>query len=136
MSQAHRSLARLLQEDQRYTLEAYRFVSEALNYAQEVLGMGTPDESPAKAEAQEPHLSGQQLCEAAVIYALEQYGYMARVVLNNIGIRSTSDIGEIVYNLIRIKQMKKSKRDRREDFDDVFDFDQALQQGFKITMPE
>jgi uncharacterized repeat protein (TIGR04138 family) len=134
MPHAHRSLARLLQEDRRFRLEAYQFVSEALNYAQEVLGLGGA--SASDEETHEPHLTGQELCEAAVIYALEQYGYMARVVLKSWGIRSTGDIGDIVYNLIRIKQMKKSSRDRREDFDDVFDFEEALQQRFKITLPD
>jgi hypothetical protein len=56
-------------------------------------------------------------------YALEQYGFMAKCVLNSWGVHRTSDFGNIVFNLIDIKQMKKTKHDRREDFDDVFDFD-------------
>jgi uncharacterized repeat protein (TIGR04138 family) len=136
MAQAHRLMARLLQNDPRYKLEAYLFISEALNYAQEVLGMGAPPEFDAEQGVYEPHLSGQQLCEAVRIYALEQFGYLAKIVLNSWGVASTSDIGEIVYNLIGIGRMKKSKRDRRDDFDNVFDFDEALKQRFEITMPD
>ncbi len=33
---------------------------------------------------------------------------MALTVLNNWGVHRTGDFGEIVYNLIRIKHMKKS----------------------------
>ena len=66
-------------------------------------------------------------------YALEQYGFMAKCVLNSWGITRTGDFGEIVYNLIKIGQMRKTKQDRREDFDDVFDFETALVQEFKIT---
>ena len=51
---------------------------------------------------------------------------MAKLVLASWGIRSTSDFGEIVYNLIRIGKMSKSDDDRREDFDDVYDFEQAF----------
>ena len=61
---------------------------------------------------------------------------MAQMVLNNWGIESTGDVGEIVYNLIRIGLMKKSDNDRREDFENVFDFEQAFCNDFKITMPD
>jgi uncharacterized repeat protein (TIGR04138 family) len=136
MAQAHRSLAKLLREDPRYKLEAYHFIREALNYAQEELGMGAPPEYDSEQGVYEPHLTGQELCEAVRVYALEQFGFLAKVVLNSWGVKSTSDIGEIVYNLIRIGQMKKSKKDRREDFDDVYVFEEALQERFQITRPE
>jgi uncharacterized repeat protein (TIGR04138 family) len=58
---------------------------------------------------------------------------MAKLVLADWGIRSTSDFGEIVYNLIKIGEMSKSEDDRREDFDDVYDFDEALVRQFTIT---
>jgi uncharacterized repeat protein (TIGR04138 family) len=141
-------LAALLREDQRYKLEAYAFVFEALAYAQNVLGMGHEEPSEplsatpgaaqeaglAENEAQQPHrhVTGQELCEAIRRLALEQYGLMAKTVLNSWGIHSTSDIGEIVYNLIRIGHMGKTARDRREDFDNVFDFDTAFRQEFCI----
>ena len=48
----------------------------------------------------------------------------------------TASSGEIVFNLIRIGQMRKTPHDCREDFDDVYDFDVALREGFKITPPE
>jgi uncharacterized repeat protein (TIGR04138 family) len=65
--------------------------------------------------------------------AHEQYGLLAKLVLASWGIRSTSDFGEIVYNLIRIGRLSKSPRDRREDFDNVYDFEQALVKEFVIT---
>ena len=69
-------------------------------------------------------------------YALDQYGYMAKTVLNSWGIRGTGDFGEIVFNLIRIGQMRKTPSDTRVDFDDIYDFDVAFKQQFKITPPE
>ena len=137
-------IAKLLKQDRRYKIDAYAFVFEALTYAHNQLGMGTdrpgeseedePEESAAK-EA-ERHLTGQQLCEAIRQYALEQYGYMAQCVLNSWGVHTTGDFGEIVFNLIGIGQMRKTSEDRREDFDDVFDFETGLRQSFKITPPE
>jgi uncharacterized repeat protein (TIGR04138 family) len=125
-------LIQLLRDDPRYPLEAYQFVRDALTYAQEVMGLGRAT-SPETAD--ERHLTGQQLCEASRRYALQQYGLMARVVLKNWGIQSTSDLGEIVYNLIRANLMKKSDDDRREDFDDVFDFETAFDQQFTFGSP-
>jgi uncharacterized repeat protein (TIGR04138 family) len=126
-------LLELLQRDDRFKLEAYQFVRESLDYAQGVLGMGHGKSvGRGKQEAAESHLTGQELCHAIRQYALEQYGYMAKWVLGSWGIHSTSDFGEIVYNLISISLMKKSETDRREDFDDVYDFDAAFVQQFKI----
>ncbi len=136
MSAPKHPIFQLLRDDPRYTLDAYQFVRDALSYAQESLGMPQkaahvdPEDPPPEA-----HLTGQQLCEAIRQYALEQYGLMTKVVFSNWGIHSTSDFGAIVYNLIDIGLMKKSETDRREDFDDVYDFDTAFKQEFKITRP-
>lgn len=143
---AQSPIAELLSQDRRYKREAYEFIFHALTYAHEVLDLGCakPAESGSQPEspeavaqrAAERHLTGQQLCEAIRLYALEQYGLMARCVLNSWGVHSTGDFGEIVFNLIRINQMSKTKDDRREDFDDVFDFEQGLEQAFRIELPE
>ncbi len=45
-------------------------------------------------------------------------------------------LGELVYNLIRIEQMRKSETDRREDFDDVYNFDNAFEPEFQLAAPE
>ncbi len=132
-------IAQLLREDRRYTFEAYVFVFEALNYAQNVLEMGAESTVETVSEEEEPaterHVTGQELCEAIRRYALEQYGYMAKTVLNNWGIRKTGDFGEIVFNLIRIGQMRKTPADTRVDFEDIYDFDVAFKQSFKIKPP-
>ncbi len=148
-------IAELLRRDDRYHFDAYVFVFEALRFAHDNLGMGTEYdaeslESPAFQEdptsgedlehagddEPERHVTGQELCEAMRQYAHQQYGYVAKSVLNHWGIFSTSDFGEIVFNLIEIKQMRKTEHDRREDFDDVFDFDEGFQHSFRFTVPD
>ncbi|MHC4176932.1 MAG: Minf_1886 family protein [Planctomycetota bacterium] len=148
-------ITRLLKEDRRYAFEAYVFVFEALGYAQNVMEMGTespsetadqphqesphqesPHQESEEEQATERHVSGRELCEAIRRFAVEQYGYMAKTVLNSWGINNTGDFGEIVFNLIRIGQMRKTARDCREDFNNVYDFDTAFKQEFKITPPE
>lgn len=142
MADPAQELSDLLRQDRRYKIEAYAFVFDALGYAHKVLGMGAvrsseegEGEGGEEGSASERHLTGQQLCEAIRQYALEQYGYMAKCVLNSWGVYKTGDFGEIVFNLIRIGQMRKTKEDRREDFDDVFDFDTGLTQSFQIKRP-
>ena len=139
------AIAKLLKEDRRYPLEAYIFVFEALHYAQEVLHLGceSPSEPGGGAPQQEEedpgpqrHVTGQELCEAIRQFAQEQYGYMAKLVLGNWGMNSTRDFGEIVFNLIRIGRMRKTPQDRREDFDDVYDFEQAFCRQFRIVLSE
>ena len=131
-------IAELLSRDKRYHFDAYVFVFEALRHAQQKLGMGTEyfTENPSEEDEPERHVTGQELCEAMRRYAHEQYGYLAKNVLNHWGINATSDFGEIVFNLIEIEQMRKTPQDRREDFDNVFDFDEGFQHSFEISSPD
>lgn len=128
-------LIALLEQDKRYKLEAYQFVRDALDYAQTVIHMPTQDTGESNPSV-ERHITGQQLCEAIRLYAVEQFGFLAKAVLNSWGVYTTGDFGEIVYNLIRIKQMKKSKTDRREDFDDVYPFEGAFEPDFAVEDDE
>jgi uncharacterized repeat protein (TIGR04138 family) len=144
MTQEIHPLVKLLCEDRRFKLEAYRFVQAGLTYAQEVLGLGgeeveasSPRSRKATAKARAiRHVTGQDLCHALRQFAHQEYGLMAKLVLADWGVRSTSDFGEIVYNFIKIGTMSKSPHDRREDFDDVFDFDAALVREYEFEKVE
>ncbi len=137
-------LARVIARDSRYTIESYAFVLESLKRArthklQELRKRRDKDRAarprkraqsaPAGEAESEPagHVTGAELCQAARRLALRYYGLMAITVLNEWGIRSTSDIGEIVFNLIASGDLDKTPSDKRSDFDDVFDFAKALQ---------
>ena len=56
----------------------------------------------------------------------------AATVLAHWGVRSTSDIGDIVYNLIAAGDLEKTAADSRSDFDNVFDFETALKPGVAV----
>ncbi len=123
-------LAELLRRDRRYHRNAYFFIFEALRYAQEQMGLGQSILSDEPMLEDQRHVTGQQLCEAIRRYAVEQYGMLAKSVLNEWGVRQTADFGEIVFNLIELGQMKKTNSDRREDFVNVFDFNEGLRDAF------
>jgi uncharacterized repeat protein (TIGR04138 family) len=135
-------LAELLAHDRRYKRESYIFVFEALRFAHDVLGYGEeqpsepiPDLNDEPEKKPERHVSGQELCEAIRQYASHLYGYMAKTVLNSWGLHSTSDFGQIVFNLIRAKQMRKTPQDTLADFDNVYDFDEAFCKNYQIQPP-
>jgi uncharacterized repeat protein (TIGR04138 family) len=57
-------------------------------------------------------------------------------VLNQWGIRQTSDLGEIVYNLIRSGDLEKSPNDSRADFDHVYEFEEAFRRDFVLALDD
>lgn len=134
MSDESYSLYRIVENDPRYSLDAYLFVRESLAYAADCMELDfyeavSQQGTQAKAER---HLTGQQLCEAIRLYAINQFGLMARIVLKNWGIESTSCFGDIVYNMIRAGIMKKSDHDQRSHFDEVYQFEDAFQNQFEF----
>lgn len=127
----------LTQLDPRFPVDAYRFVSDSLAYASDSVSLGLQAREQKSVNefgesSVEHHFTGQQLCEAFRHYAINQYGFLAKIVLKTWNIHSTSDFGDIVYNMINIGLMKKSDEDCREDFDDVFGFENAFEHELEI----
>lgn len=142
MSKSQKPIVEMAKQDGRYHLDAYMFVQQALVFAEFELDVGRPRPYGVEGEfepdevSEQSHLTGQQLCEACRQYAQEMYGLMAKVVLKSWNVTSTRDFGELVYNLIEIGEMTKSDTDRREDFDDVYDFEEVFQRSYVITMAD
>lgn len=113
---------RIVAQDSRYKREAYDFLREALDFTQKEVGRD-------KAEP-ERHVTGQQLLEGVRGYALREYGPMALMVLAEWGITRGEDIGELVFNLIDQRILKKTASDSREDFKGGFDFETAFREPF------
>lgn len=130
-------LAGVLARDPRYTIQAYAFVFEALEFTKRL--KKAPQgrvRGRTRAPAASRHVTGRDLCEGARRLALEHYGLMALTVLKLWGIRSTSDLGEIVYNLIASGDLEKTPSDSRADFNNVFDFEHALRRDFVLALDE
>jgi uncharacterized repeat protein (TIGR04138 family) len=106
-------LRKLVRERRRYPLEAYLFLYQALDTAQKLVG-------------EKRHVSGQELLEGVRRLAIEQFGALALMVFNHWGLRRTQDIGEMVFNLVERELMGKTDNDKREDFDGIYDFEEAF----------
>jgi uncharacterized repeat protein (TIGR04138 family) len=129
-------LAGVLARDPRYPVHAYAFVFEALEYTK-TLRKKLHGRVRARTEpASTRHVTGRELCEGARRLAVDHYGLMALTVLGLWGIRSTSDIGNIVFNLIASGDLEKTASDLRADFDNVFVFDEAFRRAYVLTLDE
>ncbi|MCX7819534.1 MAG: hypothetical protein N2652_10085 [Kiritimatiellae bacterium] len=116
------AVARIRARDSRYREEAYQFLREALDREVE-------RRQPRSGQAL-IHLNGREVCHAVRTLALERFGPMAQRVLDHWGIRSTEDIGELVFHLVREQVLLASPDDKPEDFVAVYDFDEAFRFPF------
>ncbi|QDT36392.1 Minf_1886 family protein [Stratiformator vulcanicus] len=112
----------------RYHRNAYHFVFTALQHAQEKLQRTAAH----VVEEEEAHISGPELCLGLRELSHDKFGLLAKTVLEQWGIRSTDDVGRIVFELIERGEMRKTDRDRLSDFADVFDFEHALVDDYRI----
>src|SRR5262249_52252509 len=135
MAMYHGGLAEVVRKDPRYPYESYEFVFEALKYTQIILNR-VPRPDAGEDPGPQHHVKGRELLEGIRAYALRQFGLMARTVFRMWGIHSTGDFGEIIFNLIDANLMSKTEDDCREDFRDIYDLDQALVEGYRITFEE
>jgi uncharacterized repeat protein (TIGR04138 family) len=78
------------------------------------------------------HVTGQELAEGLRMYALDQFGPMAKTVLEHWGITTTLDFGEIVFILIEAGLMRKTENDNLGDFKNVFNFESAFAVSYEL----
>ena len=116
-------LDKIVAKDPRFTREAYNFVREALDFTQKLLGKPPKDDVPR-------HVSGQQLLEGIRDYALQQYGPMSLMVLEEWGIRRCEDFGELVFNMVENSLLAKTEKDSRDDFKGGYEFEDAFRKPF------
>ena len=131
----------LAERDGRYKSDAYLFVCDALEYTVQKLGrnkdalseekrrMGGPPQASAKflgdkdaLSEEKRHISGRELLFGISEYSADQFGPLTCSVFAHWGIEQTRDFGEIVFNLVGAKLLRKTDEDRIEDFVDVYDF--------------
>ena len=101
----------------RFEEQAYLFVLAALEFSQTRL-------------PERRHISGRELATACRDLALERYGVMARMVLEHWGVKSTSDIGDVVFALVEFGLLISQPTDTKDEFVDIFDFDRAFERDY------
>lgn len=114
----------IVKEDPRFERGAYFFLRQALDYTMKQHKKGA-------GKGREAHISGQELLEGVRAFALEQYGPMAKTLLNEWGVHQCADFGEIVFNLVDYGILGKTEKDSREDFAQGYDFGDAFVKPFE-----
>lgn len=97
----------------RFHEHAYLFVLQALEHLQ-----GRLDERR--------HVDGRELAHAVRDLALERFGVVSGLVLEYWGVRSTADLGDIVFAMVDTGLLISQASDTRLDFENVYDFDDAF----------
>ena len=111
------TIERLRSLDPRYNERAYAFVLAALEEVVQKL-------------PRRRHVSGSELVSGCRDLALRLYGPMAKNVLEYWSVRTTRDIGEVVFNLLEVGVLSKDEADSRNDFDDLLDFTEVFETNY------
>lgn len=108
---------RIRERDKRYAPDAYALVMDSLEFAIHRIG-------------ERRHLSAAELLVHLCDLAKVRYGILAYSVLENWGVRSTEDVGSIVYGLIGERVLAEREEDSPLDFSSVFDLRGRLEDQY------
>jgi uncharacterized repeat protein (TIGR04138 family) len=108
---------RIRLHEPRFDERAYLFVLAALEFCQQRLD-------------ERRHINGRELALACRDLALDRYGVMAGLVLDHWGVRSSADIGAVVFTLVDLGLLMSQPTDTRDEFAEVFDFGQAFEREY------
>ncbi len=103
--------------DTRFSEDAYAFVMDSLEFTITRLG-------------QRRHISARELLVGMCAFAKERFGMMAWTVLDRWGVKTTADVGAIVFQLVESSMLSRREEDSREEFDGVFDLQVELEDNY------
>ncbi|MBV8225582.1 MAG: hypothetical protein JO232_10380 [Verrucomicrobia bacterium] len=104
----------IIQKDSRYGKEAYIFLKDALEYTIKQRKRGKTETGS--------HVNATELLDGLRQLALKEFGPMVMTVFEYWGIRTSADIGQMVFNLINAGVFGKTESDSVDDFDQALDF--------------
>ncbi len=125
----HVRIDTLASRDQRYATPAYHFVFDALDFVLE--RQERLLQAHGESAASDRHVSVSMLLDGMREYALDQFGPLARLVLEHWGLYRTEDFGEIVFSLVENRLLNKQDTDRKSDFRNGFNFREAFDKAWR-----
>lgn len=125
MQQKHfaTALENISQQQDDYPVEAFHFLKEALDFT-------VSEDGESASASHSKHVSASDLLIGFRDLALKEFGPMAATLLNEWGIKNCSDIGEMVFMLIEEGMFGKQDSDQREDFSEIYRFDETFVKPF------
>jgi uncharacterized repeat protein (TIGR04138 family) len=118
-------LDRIVETDKRYSRDAFVFLREALEFTQKAISKANKN--------QVRHVTGQELLNGIREYALAVFGPMSMTVLEEWGIRSCEDFGNMVFLMVENNLLRKTETDCMDHFRAGYDFESAFRKPFRPT---
>ncbi|NWK55670.1 hypothetical protein HW115_08610 [Verrucomicrobiaceae bacterium N1E253] len=109
----------VITRDARYDVGAYYFLKDALDFTVK----RAMDES---ASGEHRHVSASELIHGFRDLAVQQFGPMASTMMSEWRIKTCSDIGVMVFQLIDEGAFGKQDSDTEEDFSNIFNLIETL----------
>jgi uncharacterized repeat protein (TIGR04138 family) len=108
------AVKRIRSRDRRYQPEAYAMVMDSVAYAIQTIG-------------ETRHISSAELLVHLCEFTKDRYGILAYTILDKWGLKSTGDIGAVVYALIDEGELSEQEGDSLAGFSSGFDLRERLE---------
>ena len=116
----------------RYAVDAFHFVRRGLDFT-----VHRVHTNPERLPEGQRHVDGAQLSEGLREFAVDQYGPLAKMVLNRWNIWRTEDFGRIVFAMVEGGLMQANQNDSVADFESVYEFETAFDVPVSVSrVPE
>lgn len=116
------AVEKICDEDPRYQKEAYAFLRDALDT--------TLKRRKKTRKDGDAHVSAAELLEGFRLHALQECGPMALTVLEYWGVVCCEDVGNMVFNLVRIGVFGKTEEDTLDGFRTGYEFHDVFVKPF------
>ncbi len=103
------AVKKIVERDDRFDVRAYSFLNAALDWTVRRI-------AEQKTERENSHVSGQELLQGFCDFSIDQFGPMAYTVLDEWGIHTGINVGEMVFLLIEEEVFSKQDGDSLADF--------------------
>jgi len=123
--QLESAVATIIKSDSRFQPGAYYLVRESLDFTVERLAK--------ESQGEKRHVTGRELLTGFRDYAVQEYGPMTWTLLEDWGIKSCRNVGEIVFLFIEHGVFGKQDSDSLDDFSEIYTFDEAFVTPFIAT---
>ena len=117
------ALDKIIKDDSRYDAEAYGFLRDALE--------ATLKRRKKARKETSAHVGAAELLDGFRIHGLQEFGPMAITVLKYWGVHCSEDIGNMVFNLVRVGIFGKTDEDTMESFREGYNFMDAFVLPFR-----
>jgi len=107
----------ILAKDARYNPRAYALLMDVLNFL---------------FEDKNRHVDAEEILDEFRERTLDQYGPMSYAVLAEWGVGRCEDIGEMMFNLVESRRIRKSDEDSYESFVGGYDFHEAFEGPYAV----